>query len=113
MIVNVKSGMYFSGGKWLTLGEAEATGLPAPRQARLGTMTSAVLKAHNRSESDENIKIVFDALASHDITFVGIIQTARASGLKQFPVPYVPPPSAPTDRRLEVLCGDAGTLVGG
>lgn len=89
MIVNEKSGMYFSGGKWLTLGEAEAAGLPTPRQARLGTMASAVLKAHNRSESDENIKIVFDALASHDITFVGIIQTARASGLKQFPVPYV------------------------
>jgi aconitate hydratase len=53
-----------------------------------GAMAWSILKAHN-SGDDTNLKIKFDALASHDITYVGILQTARASGLKEFPVPYV------------------------
>lgn len=53
-----------------------------------GTMAWSILKAHN-SGDHTNLKIKFDALASHDITYVGILQTARASGLTEFPVPYV------------------------
>ena len=57
--------------------------------ARRGTMAYQILSAHNQSGDDENLKIRFDALTSHDITYVGIIQTARASGLQKFPMPYV------------------------
>ena len=53
------------------------------------TMTYSILKAHNRANNMEHLALRFDALASHDITYVGIIQTARASGLKEFPMPYV------------------------
>ena len=53
------------------------------------TMAFRILKDHNLSGNDEKLNIRFDALTSHDITYVGIIQTARASGLKQFPMPYV------------------------
>ena len=56
---------------------------------RSGTMAYGILTAHNTSGSDGRLKIRFDAMASHDITYVGIIQTARASGLKEFPLPYV------------------------
>ena len=58
-------------------------------EARKNTMTYSILKNHNTSGDMEELKIKFDKLASHDITFVGIIQTARASGLTEFPVPYV------------------------
>ena len=54
-----------------------------------GTMAYRILKAHNTSGNMEQLQIKFDKLTSHDITFVGIIQTARASGLEKFPVPYV------------------------
>ena len=57
-------------------------------EARRGTMAWSILSAHN-SGNDEDLKIKFDAMASHDITYVGIIQTARASGLEKFPLPYV------------------------
>ncbi|WP_066717914.1 hydratase [Clostridium sp. Marseille-P299] len=57
--------------------------------AAKNTMAYQILSAHNTSGNMEHLKIKFDKLASHDITFVGIIQTARASGLEQFPVPYV------------------------
>lgn len=53
------------------------------------TMAYAILTAHNTSGNDADLKIKFDAMASHDITYVGIIQTARASGMKKFPLPYV------------------------
>ena len=53
------------------------------------TMAYGILKAHNTSDNMDKLKIKFDAMASHDITYVGIIQTARASGLKAFPLPYV------------------------
>ena len=58
-------------------------------EARKGTMAYSILEAHNTSGNMEKLKIKFDALASHDITYVGIIQTARASGLEKFPIPYV------------------------
>ena len=56
---------------------------------RENTIAYSILSAHNVSGDVNNLKIRFDALASHDITYVGIIQTARASGLKEFPIPYV------------------------
>jgi len=70
--------------------EAQARGIAlAPDQARKGTIAYGILKAHNSSDDMRHLKLKFDAMASHDITFVGIIQTARASGLKRFPMPYV------------------------
>ena len=53
------------------------------------TMTYSILEAHNVSDNVKDLRLKFDALASHDITYVGIIQTARASALEQFPIPYV------------------------
>ena len=58
-------------------------------QGREGTMAHAILMAHNTSGDPDRLSIRFDAMASHDITYVGIIQTARASGMKEFPLPYV------------------------
>lgn len=59
------------------------------QKARQQTMAYQILNSHNTSGNPEQLKIRFDALASHDITYVGITQTARASGLKEFPIPYV------------------------
>ncbi|MEE3468340.1 MAG: hydratase [Eubacterium sp.] len=58
-------------------------------EAKQGTMAYHILQAHNKSGDKSNLNIKFDKLTSHDITFVGILQTARASGLERFPVPYV------------------------
>jgi aconitate hydratase len=58
-------------------------------RARGQTISAQILTSHNRSGDHRRLKLQFDALASHDITYVGIVQTARASGLKEFPVPYV------------------------
>ena len=84
------------GGKYLVNGteivepeKAAAQGLPIPVEAAKQTMAYKILEAHNTSGSMEKLQIKFDKLTSHDITFVGIIQTARASGLEKFPVPYV------------------------
>ena len=60
-----------------------------PQEAAKNTMAYNILAAHNTSGNMERLQIKFDKLTSHDITFVGIIQTARASGLEKFPVPYV------------------------
>ncbi len=57
--------------------------------SREGTMAHAILMAHNASKDPDRLSIRFDAMASHDITYVGIIQTARASGMREFPLPYV------------------------
>ena len=57
--------------------------------AAKNTMAYGILEKHNTSDNMDNLKIKFDKMTSHDITFVGIIQTARASGLKEFPIPYV------------------------
>ena len=58
-------------------------------EARKGTISWSILTAHNTSGDQRKLKIKFDSMASHDITFVGIIQTARASGMERFPLPYV------------------------
>ena len=62
---------------------------PDKEEARKGTIAYSILQAHNTSGSMDQLKIKFDAMASHDITFVGIIQTAKASGMETFPLPYV------------------------
>lgn len=59
--------------------------------ARKNTLSYPILMKHNTSKEDTQLKIRFDALTSHDIIYVGIVQTARASGLKEFPLPYVLP----------------------
>lgn len=58
-------------------------------EAKKGTIAYSILNEHNTSKDMDHLKLRFDSMASHDITFVGIIQTARASGLKEFPIPYV------------------------
>ena len=58
-------------------------------EAKKGTIAYSILKAHNKSGDMEHLKIKFDAMTSHDITFVGIVQTAKASGMEKFPIPYV------------------------
>ena len=54
-----------------------------------GTIAYSIIKAHNQSDDMEQLRLRFDSLTSHDITYVGIIQTARASGMTEFPLPYV------------------------
>ena len=63
--------------------------VPSKEEAAKGTIAYGILEAHNTSGNMDKLKIKFDKLTSHDITFVGIIQTARASGLEKFPIPYV------------------------
>ncbi len=67
-----------------------ASGKPVDEKAaKEGTISYGILSAHNMSDNDENLKIKFDAITSHDITYVAIVQTAKASGMEKFPVPYV------------------------
>ena len=96
MIKCSTGGAYYARGEWVPAdGEASAAlaakgfDAAAIENAKTGTMAYSILQAHNTSGDAENLKIKFDAMASHDITFVGIIQTARASGLEKFPIPYV------------------------
>ena len=60
----------------------------SPEEGRQRTLAWQILQAHSVSGDPERLQIRFDALASHDITYVGIIQQARASGMREFPVPY-------------------------
>ena len=91
MVKLYEGGVYLRDGKELVReSEATAAGIAAtPEEARRGTIAWSILQAHNTSGDPEALKIRFDAMASHDITFVGIIQTARASGMTEFPLPYV------------------------
>ena len=66
---------------------SEFSDIPAS-EARKNTITYSILAAHNTSGSDKQLRLKFDALVSHDITYVGIIQSARMGGLEEFPVPY-------------------------
>ena len=76
------------GGVYLVDGKLANTAELSPAEARKNTIAYSILNAHNVSGNDEALRIKFDALVSHDITYVGIIQTARASGLREFPIPY-------------------------
>lgn len=97
MIKLYDNGVYLLNGTEIVEDNNEAAALlqgklgsaPDKTQAAKGTMAYHILEAHNTSGNMEKLKIKFDKLTSHDITFVGIIQTARASGLKKFPIPYV------------------------
>ena len=90
MIQLLEGGTYLVNGTELVEpAKAAAQGLPVPEEAAKQTMAYNILRDHNTSGNMEKLQIKFDKLTSHDITFVGIIQTARASGLEKFPVPYV------------------------
>ncbi|HIX30955.1 MAG TPA: hydratase, partial [Firmicutes bacterium] len=84
-----QNGMYLKGGVPVPAADAQAAGLAAPAEAKKGTIAYGILQSHNTSGNPDKLEIVFDAMASHDITYVGIIQTARASGMQRFPLPYV------------------------
>ncbi len=97
MVKLLEGGAYLVHGTEIVAQGAEAaaeikskTGREVSREeAARNTMAYGILKAHNTSGNMDRLKIRFDKLTSHDITFVGIIQTARASGLTRFPIPYV------------------------
>ena len=72
---------------------------------RAGTIAYGILKAHNRSENMEHLKLVFDAMVSPDNNYVNILQSARASGLKEFPMPYV------LSNCHNTLCAVGGTIA--
>lgn len=74
------------------------------KEASKNTMAYSILEKHNTSSTMDKLKIKFDAMASHDITYVGIIQTAMASGLKEFPIPYV------LTNCHNTLCAVGGTI---
>ena len=92
-----EQGAYLINGKDVVIDSAEAgaqvahaTGKEVSKeQAKENTIAYGILKDHNTSGNMDKLQIKFDKLTSHDITFVGIIQTARASGLEKFPIPYV------------------------
>lgn len=95
MLKLYESGVYLVNGSEI-IPEAEAEKVEAvcgkkavKEEATKGTMTYSILKAHNTSDDMDQLKLKFDSMTSHDITYVGIIQTARASGMTEFPLPYV------------------------
>jgi aconitate hydratase len=97
MIKLFDNGAYLLNGTELVEDNADANAIltqklgtaPSKKEAAKNTMAYGILEKHNTSDNMDNLKIKFDKMTSHDITFVGIIQTARASGLKEFPIPYV------------------------
>ena len=90
MVTLYDSGVYLLNGQTLvTEAEAAAQGKYKKEEAAKGTMAYGILQAHNTGSNPDELKIKFDAITSHDLTYVGIIQTARASGMTAFPLPYV------------------------
>lgn len=93
MVKLYEGGAYLVNGEKLVTESAEVeqmTGKKISREeARKNTIAYSILESHNTSDRMDHLKIRFDSMASHDITFVGIIQTARASGMERFPLPYV------------------------
>ncbi len=97
MINLIDGGAYLIDGVEIVKADAEAAAAlssktgsaPSAKEASKNTIAYDILSSHNTSGDDDNLRIKFDKLTSHDITFVGIIQTARASGLEKFPIPYV------------------------
>ena len=81
------------------------TGKKADKEAaKKGTIAYSILSAHNTADNMEQLKLRFDSMASHDITFVGIVQTAKASGMEKFPIPYV------LTNCHNTLCAVGGTI---
>ena len=97
MVTVHQTGAYLINGKDWILDNADAadkyrqaTGqAPDKQQAQTATMAYRIMQSHNTSGNMEKLQLTFDSMASHDITYVGIVQTARASGLKEFPLPYI------------------------
>ena len=97
MIKLLEGGAYLLNGLEIIADDSDAlnevkakTGKDVSKEAaKQATIAYDILKAHNTSDNMDKLRIKFDKLTSHDITFVGIIQTARASGLEKFPIPYV------------------------
>ena len=86
MVELIKQGVYLIDGTEI---RTDAAGMPAADEARENTITYGILRSHDVDGSKgKKMRIRFDAMMSHDITYVGIIQTARASGLEKFPLPY-------------------------
>lgn len=81
MIKLINKGVYYQGGKLVRTSNADL-------EKRKKTMAYKIISAHNTCNDDKNLSIKFDEITSHDITYVGIIQTAKASGLERFPIPY-------------------------
>ena len=95
MISLYKEGIYLLNGTEV-IPESEASRAPqlsgeqnGREKARHETITYNILKSHNTSGDMNRLRLKFDSMTSHDITFVGVIQTARASGMERFPLPYV------------------------
>ncbi|MBQ3920988.1 MAG: hydratase, partial [Firmicutes bacterium] len=86
MVEVIKKGAYLVNGQPVWADQAQ--NVASPDEAREKTMAYSILRAHDVSKDPKKMRIKFDALVSHDITFVGIIQTAKASGLTKFPIPY-------------------------
>ena len=86
MIKLIRGGCYYMGGSLVKENRAFLTGAQK-EVARKGTMAYGILQRHNKGD-DRDMRLKFDAIASHDITYVGIIQTAKASGLQEFPLSY-------------------------
>ena len=95
MVKLYDGGVYLVGGREIIEEQDAAkvqalTGQAANKEeAKKGTIAYSVLSAHNTSDNMDKLRIKFDAMTSHDITFVGIVQTAKASGMERFPIPYV------------------------
>lgn len=97
MVTLLEGGAYLLNGTEIIPDNQEAAAAVAAKtgkqmnkeEASKETISYGILKSHNTSGNMDSLKIKFDKLTSHDITFVGIIQTARASGLTKFPIPYV------------------------
>ena len=87
MIKLTETGVYLLDGEKIVPASQCASPCPAD-EARENTIAYQIMRAHDRSKDKRKMRIKFDALMSHDITYVGIIQTARASGLTEFPIPY-------------------------
>ena len=86
MVSLIKNGVYVKDGK---IYESAEAGFPSADEGRENTIAYRTMRAHDTSSDPKKMRLKFDALISHDITYVGIIQTARASGLERFPIPYV------------------------
>ena len=91
-------------GIFLVDGQLSKTAANSIAEGKKKTMAAKIIAAHDTTADDAVMHVKFDSLTSHDITYVGIIQTARASGLKKFPVPYV------LTNCHNTLCAVGGTI---
>ena len=93
MVRLYETGIYLVNGETVATDAAALPGLVgrsvSKEEAVKGTMAYSIIQAHNKSGDMDNLQLKFDSMTSHDITYVGIIQTARASGMTEFPLPYV------------------------